>query len=426
LANLCVVGLQWGDEGKGKLVDVLSNECDVVVRYQGGGNAGHTVVADGRKYVLHLVPSGILRPGCVCVIGNGVVVDPGALVEEIDGLRAHGIKVEENLLISDRAHMVLPYHKIIDKLADTEDGRPRIGTTGRGIGPCYSDKVSRQGIRIGELLDKAAFAERLREALALKNKALKALYGAETLAFEPLYAEFCGYADRLRPMIRDTVDVLNTYASQGKSFLFEGAQAALLDIDYGTYPYATSSNTTTGGVATGAGLPPKVIHHVMGVAKAYTTRVGEGPFPTELRDDLGARLREHGGEFGATTGRPRRCGWFDAVAVRFTCKINSCSRLALIKLDVLTGMPTVRVATAYDINGERTTEFPQDTLVLEKAEPVFEEFPGWDQQVSEARKLSDLPATARAYIDRLSTLVDVPVWAISVGERRDQTIMVDV
>jgi len=422
LANLCVVGLQWGDEGKGKLVDVLSKEYDVVVRYQGGGNAGHTVVVDGRKYVLHLVPSGILRPGCVCVIGNGVVVDPATLVEEIDGLKAQGVRVEENLLISDRAHMVLPYHKIIDKLADTEDGKPRIGTTGRGIGPCYSDKVSRQGIRIGELLDKAEFGKRLREALVQKNRVLTALYGAEPLAFEPLYNEFCGYADRLRPMIRDTVDVLNTYADQGKSILFEGAQAALLDIDYGTYPYATSSNTTTGGVATGAGLPPKSVGHVIGVAKAYTTRVGEGPFPTELQDDLGARLREHGGEFGATTGRPRRCGWFDAVSVRHSTRVCGADSIALTKLDVLGGMGRIRVCVAYRHGSEILKRFPSSCAVLRSVEPVYEEFEGWEEDISQARSVKTLPKAAKDYIRAIEERVGLPVSSIGVGSGREEII----
>ena len=422
MSNVCVVGLQWGDEGKGKLVDVLTEEFDIVVRYQGGGNAGHTVVVDGDKFVVHLVPSGVFRPGAICVIGNGVVVDPASLVEELDELGERGIDISDNLLISDRAHMVFPYHKIIDRLGDTSDGKPRIGTTGRGIGPCYADKVMRNGIRVGELLDRDDFGEKLRRVLDLKNQLMTALYGTEPLEFGPIYEEYCGYAERLGPMIADTVELLNDAAEDGKRILFEGAQAALLDIDYGTYPYTTSSNTTTGGVATGAGVSPKLIGTVVGVAKAYTTRVGEGPFPTELDDAVGERLRERGAEFGATTGRPRRCGWLDSVAVRHSTRVCGVDSIALTKLDVLQCEPVVRMCIGYGYRGEILKCFPSDISKLQRIEPVYRDFQGWQDDISRVKQTDDLPEAAKAYVRAIEKIVGLPVSSIGVGSDREQII----
>ena len=422
MSNVCVVGLQWGDEGKGKVVDVLSEAFDIVLRYQGGGNAGHTVVVDGEKYVLHLTPSGILRPGKVCVIGNGVVVDLQTLVEEIDHLSQRGIEVGSKLLISDRAHLVFPYHKIIDQLGDSADGKPRIGTTGRGIGPCYADKMSRLGIRAGELLDKEHFRTRLAEVLAQKNRLLQAVYGVDPIEFGPLYEEFCGYADRLGPMVADTVALLNQWADEGKRILFEGAQAALLDIDMGTYPYTTSSNTTTCGASAGTGLSPKLVHKTLGVVKAYTTRVGEGPFPTELTGELGEQLRENGGEYGATTGRPRRCGWFDAVAVRHSARVCGVDSLALTKLDVLTGHAVIRMCTGYRCNGTVQMRFPADARVLGALEPVYEDFPGWTEDITDAGSLDELPDNAQAYVRAIESIVGAPVSSIGTGCGRDQII----
>jgi len=422
MPNACVVGLQWGDEGKGKVVDILSQDFALVVRYQGGGNAGHTVVVDGEKFVLHLVPSGILRPGKQCVIGNGVVLDVETLMEEVDDLARRGIDVTSRILVSDRAHVVFPYHKILDRLSDVSQGKPRIGTTGRGIGPCYADKMSRQGIRVGDLVDSERFRELLREQLAAKNRLLQAVYGAEPIAFEPLYEQYCAYGKRLAPMVTDTVDLLNRSIEEGKSILFEGAQAALLDIDFGTYPFTTSSNTTTCGVPAGSGVSPKHIGHVIGVVKAYTTRVGEGPFPTELQDALGARLRERGGEFGATTGRPRRCGWFDAVGVRHSARVCGVDSLALTKLDVLGGEPVIRLCTAYRINGSVEQRFPADARVLDRVEPVYQEFEGWQEDIRGARCLEDLPRNARAYVRAIEEIVGARVSSVGVGNDRDEII----
>lgn len=422
MSNLCIVGLQWGDEGKGKLVDVLAEEFDVVVRFQGGGNAGHTVVVDGEKYVVHLVPSGVFRPGAVCVIGNGVVVDPASVVDELDELAGRGLDVSGKLLISDRAHMVFPYHKILDRLDDNSEGKPRIGTTGRGIGPCYADKASRQGIRAGEMLDRGRFAATLRQAVERKNRILVKLFGADPLDPEAVIEEYLGYADKLAPMVADSVEFLNDAMDQGKRILFEGAQAALLDIDYGTYPFTTSSNTTTGGVATGAGISPKQVGEIVGVAKAYTTRVGEGPFPTELDDATGEGMRERGGEFGATTGRPRRCGWLDAVALRYATRICGADSVALTKLDVLGGEQTVRVCVEYRHRGEPLKRFPSDVSVLEGATPVYRDFEGWTEDISAVRCFGDLPEAARRYVAAIEDLVGLPVSSVGVGSGREQIV----
>jgi len=420
MANLCIVGLQWGDEGKGKIVDALAKDFDVVVRYQGGSNAGHTVIVDGEKFVLHLIPSGILREGKLCVIGNGVVVDPAQLLEETDALVARGIQMDGNLLVSDRAHIVFPYHKLLDQLKEAGEGR--IGTTGRGIGPCYTDKAARVGIRMGEMLDAARFAERIRANVEEKNRLLTALYDAEPLSADGIVKEYLGYAERLRPLIGDAVALLAQCRREEKAILFEGAQGALLDVDFGTYPYVTSSSASAGGVSGGTGVPPKAVERVLGVMKAYCTRVGEGPFPSELADDVGNLLRTRGAEFGATTGRPRRCGWFDAVAVRHTVALCGADAVALTKLDVLTGIDPVRVAVRYRCGGETADHFPADARTLADVEAVYESFPGWEEDLSACRSFEELPAAARSYVQALDDLVGTPVETISVGGDRRATL----
>ena len=420
--NLCVVGLQWGDEGKGKIVDALANDFDLVVRYQGGSNAGHTVVIQGQKFVLHLLPSGILRPGKLCVIANGVVVDPPLLLQEMDELIRRGVKISDNLAISDRAHLVLPYHKELDKLQEADPSRNKIGTTGRGIGPCYVDKAARTGIRVGDMLDRAAFERKLRANIEQKNRLFETLYHAPALSFERIVEEYLGYAERLRPLVCDTVTLLTDAQAQGKRILFEGAQGALLDVDFGTYPYITSSSAGAGGVATGTGVPPKAIGRVLGIMKAYTTRVGEGPFPTELNDDIGRRMRERGSEFGATTGRPRRCGWCDAVGVRHTVALCGVDSIAMTKLDVLSGLETISVATEYRYNDAVIARFPAGAEMLAKCQPVYRTFAGWKEDLSKCRTFSDLPSNARAYVAALEEMLAVPVESISVGSGRDDCV----
>ena len=420
--NMCVVGLQWGDEGKGKIVDTLSEEFDLIVRYQGGSNAGHTVVVDGRKFVLHLIPSGILHAGKLCVIGNGVVVDPESLLVEMDELTGRGVKVTENLAVSDRSHLVLPYHKVLDRLQESNAGEDRIGTTGRGIGPCYADKFSRTGIRVGELLDTARFTEKLREKTEQKNRLITRLYDGEPLSFETILEQYLGYAERLRPMIRDTVSLLNQAERAGKRILFEGAQGALLDVDFGTYPYISCSNASAAGASTGTGIAPKAIGKVLGVVKAYCTRVGEGPFMTELDNDLGASLREKGGEFGATTGRPRRCGWFDAVAVRHTATVSGADALILTKLDVLTGLPEISMGVNYRVNGRATDVMPANVETVAACAPEYVSFPGWEEEISDCRRFADLPANAQTYVNALEERVGVPVASIGVGSAREAMV----
>ena len=421
MKNCCVVGLQWGDEGKGKIVDALSAQYDYVVRYQGGSNAGHTVVANGEKFVLHLIPSGILRPEKICVIGNGVVVDPAALIAEIEELQGRGVSVA-NLVISDRAHVVLPYHKVLDKLQESDPKGRKIGTTGRGIGPCYADKFSRVGIRMGDMLLPDVFAEKLRVNVEQKNRLFKKLYDAEPVSYDEILAQYREYADKLGPHIRDAVTLLADAARDDKTILFEGAQGAMLDVDFGTYPYISCSNASASGVCTGTGMPAKAVGQVFGVAKAYCTRVGEGPFMTELTDDTGAQLRELGGEFGATTGRPRRCGWFDAVAVRYAVTICGVDAITLTKLDVLTGLKNISVAVNYRVNGALMSTVPSDVGSLEACEPVYETFPGWDEDISGCREFSELPDAAQAYVRKLEAIVGVPIASVSVGSARDAVI----
>lgn len=422
MPSLCVVGMQWGDEGKGKLIDCLSAEADVVVRYQGGSNAGHTVVVDGEKTVLHLIPSGILHDGRTCVIGNGVVVDPEELLEEIDALTARGVTIGDNLLISDRAQVVMPYHKVLDEASENAKGDAKIGTTLRGIGPCYVDKVSRCGIRMVDLVKPKALEARLRANLDAVNRVLQGVYGREALPLEPMLESLLACGERLRPRVGDTVAFLHRALADGRKVLFEGAQGALLDIDFGTYPYLTSSNASACGVSAGTGVPPSRLGPVLGVVKAYTTRVGAGPFPTEMDGPVAEMVREDGSEYGATTGRPRRCGWLDAVALRYAAAINGASGVAITKLDVLDSQPTLKICTAYRHNGRMHESFPSDIEILEGCEPQYEELPGWEADTSGALHISELPDAARAYLDRTSQLLGVPVQIVSVGHDRCQTI----
>ncbi len=421
--NVVVVGTQWGDEGKGKVVDLLTERAQVVVRFQGGHNAGHTLVIDGEKTVLHLIPSGILRDGVRCLIGNGVVVAPGALVEEIDMLEARGIPVAERLRISASAPLILPVHVALDQARERARGNDAIGTTGRGIGPAYEDKVSRRGLRVGELLDAEAFAERLRGLLEYHNFALEHYFKADPVDFQATLDEALAHGERLRPMIEDTTELLYAELDAGHNLLFEGAQGMMLDIDHGTYPFVTSSNTTTGGAACGTGIGPRALDYVLGIVKAYATRVGGGPFPTELFDDVGKHLAEVGHEFGATTGRARRCGWLDMVALRRAVRVNSVSGLCMTKLDVLDGLETVKVCTAYRVGGEETTALPAGAEALASCEPVYEELPGWSGSTAGITSFEQLPEAARSYLKRIEELAGVPVDIISTGPDRDETII---
>ena len=418
--NLAVLGTQWGEEGKGKIVDLLTPHFSMVARYQGGHNAGHTVYVKGRKFVLHLIPSGILHDGVTCLIGNGVVVDPKALFAEVDELAGLGVDVGARLIVSEKAHVILPYHRDLDLLSEARRGERKIGTTSRGIGPAYEDKVARRGIRVGDLLgDPDALAVEVRENVAARNR----LVGDDTMKWEAVFAQLQKDAERLRPWVGDVSLALTSGIAAGRRVLFEGAQATLLDIDHGTYPFVTSSNATVGGVCTGLGVPPRAIGSVLGVAKAYTTRVGEGPMPTELTGEMAERLRESGNEYGASTGRPRRCGWYDAVVVRYSARINGLDALALTKLDVLDGLPEVRICTGYEVNGSLVTEFPADLRVLAAATPRYETLPGWTTPTSGARAFADLPANAQAYVRRLEEVTGVPCAVVSTGSDRDDTII---
>ncbi len=416
----CVVGVQWGDEGKGKIVDILSQRADMVVRFQGGGNAGHTVVAKDEKFVLHLIPAGILHRSA-CVIANGVVVDLIQLLEEMEELRRRGITLGKNLFLSDRAHVVMPYHKFLDKHA--EAGAGKLGTTQRGIGPCYADKAARKGVRVADLYNAEFFRDRIHAFTSEKNKILAALYGAGPLDPQRIFDEYRGYAERLRPHVTDTVELVNAAIDRGDRVLFEGAQGSLLDIDFGTYPYVTSSNSDACGISAGTGVPPKKIRSILGVAKAYCTRVGEGPFPTELNDRLGERLRETGGEYGATTGRPRRCGWFDGVTSRHAVQINGIEEVAITKLDVLSRLDEIRFAVAYRVDGKRTERMPTETNVLARCEPVYESFKGWEGDLSRIRHFDDLPRPAKIYLNFVERYLNVRVTMVSVGKDREKTIL---
>lgn len=420
--NVVVLGTQWGDEGKGKIVDLLTDQAEVVVRYQGGHNAGHTLVVDGKKTVLHLIPSGILRDNVRCYIANGVVLAPDALKRELDGLRDNGIVFEGRLKVSPACPLILPFHVALDVAREKARGKEAIGTTGRGIGPAYEDKVARRGLRVGDLIDFASFEEKLRSVAKYHNFSLTEYYQAEAIDVEQVLEQCKEYAQWLLPMLADVTTQLHEYREAGKDILFEGAQGSLLDIDLGTYPYVTSSNTTAGGTATGSGFGPMYLDYVLGITKAYTTRVGAGPFPTELFDEVGEGLAKRGHEFGSTTGRARRCGWVDAVALRHAVRINSVSGLCLTKLDVLDGMETVKICTAY----EGLANLDQgmfDAAAYEQIKPVYEELPGWSESTVGAQSMEQLPANALAYIKRLEELVGAPVDIVSTGPDRKETIV---
>jgi adenylosuccinate synthase len=423
MENVVIVGAQWGDEGKGKIVDLLCDRFDIIARYQGGHNAGHTVITGGRKFVLHLVPSGILHEDKACVIGNGVVVDPQALLGEIEQLREHGIKITpENLLISNRAHLIMPYHRAFEAVLEDQLGDKRVGTTMRGIGPAYEFKHGRRGIRLGDLLDEKTLREKIAFNVAQINRILAA-FGAEPLDAQAMSESHLALAKQIAPFVKDTARYLNTAIADGRRVLFEGAQGTMLDIDYGTYPFVTSSSAVAGGAATGTGVAPTRITGVIGVMKAYTTRVGSGPFPTELTDEIGELLQKGGGEYGATTGRPRRCGWFDAVAVRFAAMLNDFTGLALTKLDVLDSFAEIKVCVGYKYRGQTLTEYPESIDVLAACEPVYETVPGWQTSTAGIDDFHRLPECAQEYIARLSRLVGSEVTLISTGAERNETII---
>ncbi|MFQ5900188.1 MAG: adenylosuccinate synthase [Thermodesulfobacteriota bacterium] len=423
MANIVVVGAQWGDEGKGKIVDILSEFADIVVRYQGGNNAGHTVVIGEEKFILHLIPTGIFYPGKRCVIGNGVVIDPEGLIKEIETLSEAGYFKDDSLLISERAHLIMPYHKKLDSVREQLKERLKIGTTKRGIGPAYEDKVARIGILCGDLLREEGFKEKLEANLLDKNRYFKEILHEEGYEVSKIYDKYMDYAARLKDYITDTSLFLNNSIREGKSILFEGAQGTFLDVDHGTYPYVTSSNASTGGVCSGTGVGPTHIDKVVGVSKAYTTRVGEGPFPTEVTGEAGEAFREMGGEFGATTGRERRCGWFDVVGLRYSVRVNGMSGVILTKLDVLDSLDKIPVCVAYEYKGERIKEFPYDIEVLEGCKPVYEELDGWKEKTNDIKDFDKLPQNAKRYIRRIEELIDTEVIMLSLGAKRKEAII---
>jgi adenylosuccinate synthase len=424
---IVLVGAQWGDEGKGKATDLLGSRVDAVVKFNGGNNAGHTIVIGSgeqrEKYALHLLPSGILTPGCTPIIGNGVVIDLGVLFQEIDGLEARGVDTSK-LTVSANAHVIAPYNRTLDQVTERFLGKSKIGTTGRGIGPTYADKMSRIGIRVQDLFDRDVLHAKVTGALNLKNQVLVKIYNRKGFDVDAVVEELASYADRLRPMVTDTTLLLEQMLDRGEIVVLEAGQATLLDVDHGTYPFVTSSSATAGGACTGSGIPPTRISRVIAIAKAYTTRVGEGPFPTELLDVDGDRLRNVGAEFGTTTGRPRRCGWFDAVIGRYAMRINGVTDFVLTKLDVLTGLPEVPVCVAYDVDGTRHDELPVNQAEFARAVPIYETFPGWSEDISTARTLDDLPDNARRYVDALEKMIKAPISAIGVGPGRDETVAV--
>ena len=415
-----VVGAQWGDEGKGKVIDLLSDNVDIVARYQGGANAGHTVIVDDREVVLHLIPSGIFHPNVVCVIGNGVVLDPIALLEEIEQLKGLGVEVKSRLLVSHNAHLIMPYHKLLDSIR--EQGENKIGTTGKGIGPAYMDKFMRIGIKIVDLLDRDVLAAKLKHNIEEKNELLRKVYESEELNVDKIIQEYQEFDKKIDEYITDTTSYLYQAVRQGKRILAEGAQGALLDVDHGTYPFVTSSNPTSGGACTGLGIPPTAITKITGVTKAYTTRVGHGPFPTEQDNETGDRMRSIGQEYGATTGRPRRCGWFDAVLLRYSVMVNGFERIAISKLDVLDNFDAIQVCIGYEVNGKLLKNFPSDVNTLSKVKPIYETFKGWKAKLSDARAFADLPESARRYVDVMERFSGAKISLISVGARREQTV----
>ena len=423
MASVIIVGTQWGDEGKGKIVDYLAENCEYVVRSQGGSNAGHTVIVDNVKYKLRLLPSGILHKDKVCVIGNGVVIEPKVFLSEIDSLIEKKVNIS-NLKISDRAHVLMPYHKILDELQEEDLGENKLGTTKNGIGPCYMDKSSRLGIRIVDLMNKETFAKKLKFNVELKNKLLKKLYNHEGVNYDELLKEYLEYADRLRPFVADTTTILNKAIKEKKNILFEGAQATMLDLDHGTYPFVTSSYPAAGGACTGSGVGPRKIDNVIGVVKAYATRVGEGPFPSELFDDVGQFIRDKGGEYGTVTGRPRRCGWLDACVVKYASYVNGLDSIAITRLDILDELDKLKICVAYKYNGEILEGYPADLDILSKVEPVYEEFEGWKTSTRDIREYDKLPENAKKYLNRLSEVIETDISIVSVGAGRDETIIV--
>ena len=420
MTSVVVVGTQWGDEGKGKITDFLSANAEVIARYQGGDNAGHTIVIDGKKFKLHLIPSGIFFPEKISVIGNGVVVNPKSLVKELAYLHEEGVSTD-SLRISDRAHVILPYHIELDRLQEESKGDNKIGTTIKGIGPAYMDKAARVGIRIADLLDRDVFAERLRINLEEKNRQFTKLYDAEALSFDDIFEEYYEYGQQIKQYVTDTSVILNDALDNGKRVLFEGAKWVMLDIDQGTYPFVTSSNPVAGGVTIGSGVGPSKIDKVVGVCKAYTSRVGDGPFPTELFDEVGDRIREVGHEYGTTTGRPRRVGWFDSVVMRHSRRVSGITNLSLNSIDVLSGLDTVKICVAYDLDGERIDHYPASLEQLKRCKPIYEELPGWSEDITGVRHLDELPENARNYVRRVGELVGVRISTFSVGPDRDQT-----
>ena len=423
MSNVVVVGAQWGDEGKGKVVDIYTEYADDIVRYQGGNNAGHTLVVGDEKVVLHLIPSGVLHEGKRCIIGNGVVLDPEVFIREITKLKESGrLAKDDTLLLSESLHIIMPYHKRIDIAREAKSGDKKIGTTGRGIGPCYEDKIGRRGIRLMDLLNRDVFARKLKEFLVEKNFILEQLLGETPCSYDEILAEYSGYAEVLGKYMADTALVLAKDIKNGKKVLFEGAQGTLLDVDHGTYPYVTSSSTCAGGACTGSGVSPRDIHQIIGISKAYVTRVGSGPFPTELLDDTGEKLRQIGGEFGATTGRPRRCGWFDSMVIRYAVRVNGLTGIALTKLDVLSDFDTIKVCTGYTYQGKNVETLPASLETFEQCQPVYEELPGWKSDITGAKSFDELPDNAKKYVHRLEELAGCPIVMVSVGPRRDQTI----
>ncbi len=421
MSTAVIVGAQWGDEGKGKIIDYLAKKADFVVRGQGGNNAGHTVVVGNEKYALHLIPSGVLYDDTINIIGNGVVIDPKGFFEEIDGLKERGVNTDQ-IFISDRAHVIMPYHLEIDRLSEEMRGEKKIGTTKKGIGPCYMDKVERTGIRVIDLISDG-IEEALRERIAFKNILIEKIYGGNPLDADAIISDYKKYAERIKPYVKDTGVMVYEAVQSGKKVLLEGAQGTLLDVDYGTYPYVTSSHPISGGFAIGSGIGPNMINEILGIAKAYTTRVGKGPFVTELFDDTGDSIREKGHEYGTTTGRARRCGWFDAVAVRYSARVNGMTSVALMLLDVLSGFDEIKICTSYKYNNEIITDFPSSLDVLAKCEPVYESIEGWSEDITQAKSFEELPINAQKYVKKIEEIIDVPIKIISVGPKRSQTIM---
>lgn len=422
MSTVVISGAQWGDEGKGKIVDYLAAQADTVVRFQGGSNAGHTVSVGGEEYKLRLLPSGILYNGTTCVIGNGVVLDPQCLLEELDNMQKRGIDTS-NIKISNRAHVVMPWHKLFDELGENLRGAGKIGTTKRGIGPCYIDKADRIGIRVCDLIDREDFAKKVKNVVGMKNLILEKVYNHAPLDENEIIREYQAYADKIRPFVCDTIILLNNQIDAGKKILFEGAQATMLDIDYGTYPYVTSSHPISGGVGIGAGISPKKIDKVVGVVKAYCTRVGEGPFPTEQLNEIGEKLREAGHEFGTVTGRPRRTGWLDACVVKYAGKLSGTDYMAVTRLDILDGFDKIKMCTAYKVDGKIINEIPASLKILAQVEPVYETFAGWKTDISNVRRYEDLPANARKYLERMAEVTGISLGIVSVGANRDQTIV---